>query len=79
MYGLLQLQLQTCYVSTSMIKIDFTINGFSDALHLADDHGLSNAKIKAMKQARYDQWRDCIDNPPPVVDEPVVDEPVVEE
>jgi hypothetical protein len=54
-----------------MIKIDFTINGFSDALHLADDHGLSEVEIESMKQARYAKWRDFIDNPPPVVDEPV--------
>jgi hypothetical protein len=57
-----------------MIKINFTINRFSDALHLADDHGLTDAEIEAMKQARYDKWRDFIDNPPPVVDEPVVEE-----
>jgi len=61
-----------------MIKINFIINGFSDALHLADDHGLTNAEIEAMKQARYDKWKDYITNPPPVVDEPVVDEPVEE-
>ena len=60
-----------------MIKIDFIINGFSDALHLADSHGLTDIEIEAMKQARYDKWRDFIDNPPPVVDEPV-DEPVKE-
>jgi len=30
-----------------------------------------------MKQARYDKWKDFIDNPPPVVDEPV-DTPVEE-
>lgn len=53
-----------------MVKIDFTINGFSDALWLADDHGLSDAEIDAMKQARYDKWRDYIDNPPAVVDAP---------
>ena len=53
-----------------MVKIDFIINGFSDALHLADDHGSTDAEIEAMKQARYDKWRDYIDNPPPVVDEP---------
>lgn len=53
-----------------MIKIDFEINGFRDALHLADNHGLSDAEIEAMKQARYDKWRDFIDNPPAVVDEP---------
>jgi hypothetical protein len=52
-----------------MIKIDFSINGFSDALHLADEHGLTDAEIEAMKQARYDKWRDFIDNPPAVVDE----------
>jgi len=52
-----------------MVKIDFIINGFSDCLHLADDHGLTDAEIEVMKQARYDKWRDYIDNPPPVVDE----------
>jgi hypothetical protein len=60
-----------------VIKIDFIINGFSDCLHLADDHGLTDAEIEARKQARYDKWRDYIDNPPPVVDEPI-DEPVEE-
>ena len=59
-----------------MINIDFTINGFSDALHLADDHGLTDTEIEAMKQTRYDNWRDFIDNPPPAVDAPV--EPIVE-
>ena len=54
-----------------MIKIDFTINGFSDALHLADDHGLSDAEIEAMKQARYDKWDAFIKNPPGVGNEPV--------
>jgi hypothetical protein len=54
-----------------MVKIDFIINGFSDALHLADNHGLSDAEIKAMKQARYDKWDAYVKNPPPVVDEPV--------
>jgi len=54
-----------------MIKINFTINHFSDALHLADDHGLTDAEIEAMKQARYDKWKDFVDNPPPVVDEPI--------
>jgi hypothetical protein len=52
-----------------VIKIDFEINGFSDALHLADEHGLSDVEIEAMKQARYDKWKDFIDNPPPVVEE----------
>jgi hypothetical protein len=61
-----------------MIKIDFEINGFRDALHLADDHGLADAEIEAMKQARYDRWFDFITNPLIVVDEIVADEPVGE-
>jgi hypothetical protein len=60
-----------------MIKIDFEINGFRDSLHLADDQNLTDAEIEAMKQARYDKWKDFIDNPPPVVNEPV-DTPVEE-
>lgn len=52
-----------------MIKIDFEIKGFRDALHLADDHGLTDAEIEAMKQARYNKWFDFITNPPLVVDE----------
>ena len=56
-----------------MIKIDFTINGFTDALHLADDHGLTDSEIEAMKQARYDKWYSYINNPP-VEDEIPVEE-----
>lgn len=52
-----------------MIKIDFEINGFCDALYLADDHGLTDTEIEAMKQARYDKWFDFVTNPPSVVDE----------
>jgi len=54
-----------------MIKIDFEINGFRDALHLADNHGLTDVEIDAMKQARYDKWYEYVTNPPVVVDEPV--------
>jgi len=43
-----------------MVKIDFSFSSqygtFSDALHLPDDHGLSDAEIQAMKQARFDNW-----------------------
>jgi hypothetical protein len=62
-----------------MIEIKFTISQpdesykFSDTLILADDHGLTDAEIEAMKQARYDKWYDFITNPPPVVDEPIVE------
>jgi hypothetical protein len=52
-----------------MLKIDFTINGFTDAIWLADDHGLTDAEIDAMKQARYDKWYDFVTNPPAVIDE----------
>jgi hypothetical protein len=51
------------------MKIDFTINGFSDALILPDDHGLTDAEIEAMKQARYDKWYDYVTNPPAVAGE----------
>lgn len=43
-----------------MIKIDFvfeTPHGkFADALHLPEDHGLTDAEIEAMKQQRVDNW-----------------------
>ncbi len=43
-----------------MIKIDFEFNSdygvFRDALHLPDDHGLSDAEISVMKQQRFDNW-----------------------
>lgn len=43
---------------------------FADALHLPDDHGLSDAEIDAMKQQRLDNWlaivrpQDVVDAPP---------------
>lgn len=67
-----------------MIEVNFTINGFSDALHLADDHSLTDAEIEDMKQARYDKWWDFINTPTPVVDESValfiwpIDRPIEE-
>lgn len=62
-----------------MVKIDFNINGFGDALHLPDDHGLTEAQIEAMKQARYDKWLDFINNPPAPINEPVATDKIVEE
>jgi hypothetical protein len=62
-----------------MIEVKFTLSQpdgrykFSDTLLLADDHGLTDAEIEAMKQARYDKWYDFITNPPPVVDETVTE------
>lgn len=43
-----------------MVKIDFefvTEYGlFRDALHLPDDHGLTDEQIEAMKTERVDNW-----------------------
>ncbi len=43
-----------------MVKIDFSFDTlfgrFADALHLPDDHELSDAEIEAMKQQRLDAW-----------------------
>ena len=46
-----------------MVKIDFIINGFSDCLHLADNHGLTDAEIEAMKQQRLDNWLAIVNAP----------------
>jgi hypothetical protein len=54
-----------------MIKIDFEIKGFRDALILADDHGLTDAEIEALKQARYDKWYAHITSPSVAVEETV--------
>lgn len=57
-----------------MIKIDFEFDSpygvFRDALHLPDDHGLSDDEIQAMKQQRFDNWL-AIVNPvesPPITE-----------
>ena len=50
------------------MKIDFEVTRegytYRDALHLPDDHGLSEAEIEAMKQARFDAWYEIVTNPP---------------
>ena len=50
-----------------MIVIDFEFETqyakFSDALHLPDDHGLSDAEIEAMKQQRLANWIAFIETP----------------
>jgi pullulanase/glycogen debranching enzyme len=40
------------------INFEITKDGFTfrDALVLPDDHGMTNAQIEAMKQARFDSW-----------------------
>ena len=53
-----------------MITINFEINGYKDALLLADNHTLTNAEIEAMKQQRYDKWYAIISDPnPPQIEE----------
>ena len=51
------------------MKIDFSFDTqygkFSDALHLTDDHGLSDEQIEAMKQQRLDNWVAMITAPQP--------------
>lgn len=62
-----------------MIKIDFefdTQHGkYRDALHLPDDHGLTESEIEAMKQARRDNWIDAVENLPLVPDPEPVSQP----
>ena len=52
-----------------MVKIDFSFSSqhgtFSDALHLPDDHGLTQAEIDAMQQQRFDNWIAVITAPSP--------------
>jgi hypothetical protein len=52
-----------------MIKIDFSFHSeygaFSDALHLEDDHGLTQDEINALQQERFDNWVALITAPPP--------------
>lgn len=51
-----------------MVKIDFEFDTafglFRDALHLPDDHGLSDAEIESMKQERVDNWVAVVSAPP---------------
>jgi hypothetical protein len=60
------------------MKINFSFDTqygkFADALHLPDDHTLTDAEIEAMKQQRLDNWIAVITAPPPdVVDVEVID------
>jgi hypothetical protein len=55
-----------------MIKIDFEFDSsygvFRDALHLPEDHGLSEAQIEALKQERLDNWLAILSMPQEPVD-----------
>ena len=60
-----------------MVKIDFefdTPHGvFRDALHLPDDHGMTDEQIDAMKTQRVDNWL-AIVNAPPAEETPPTEE-----
>lgn len=51
-----------------MIKIDFEFDSsygvFRDALHLPDDHTMTDAEIQEMKQHRFDNWLAIVNAPP---------------
>ena len=50
------------------MKIDFEFQTpyglFRDALHLPDNHGLTNEQIEAMKAQRRDNWIAIVTAPP---------------
>ena len=56
------------------MKIDFefdTAHGkFRDALHLPDNHGLSDVEIEDMKVQRRDNWIAVVEAPPAEEPEP---------
>ena len=58
-----------------MIKIDFEFNTphglFRDALHLPENHQMTEEEIQAMKQRRVDNWIAIVTAPP--VEEPPVE------
>ena len=51
-----------------MLKIDFEFDSqygvFRDALHLPENHGMTDAEIQAMKQQRFDNWIAIVTAPP---------------
>lgn len=51
-----------------MIKIDFEFHTqygiFRDAIHLPDDHGLTETDIQVMKEQRRDNWIAVVTAPP---------------
>lgn len=63
-----------------MIKIDFEFDSqygvFRDALHLPEEHGLTDAEIEAMKQQRLDNWLAIVNAPP--IEENVIEEVPIE-
>jgi hypothetical protein len=69
-----------------MIKIDFEFESkygvFRDAIHLPEDHGMSEEQLAAMKQQRFDNWIAIIEAPPvevPVEEQVQEEQPPVQE
>ena len=44
---------------------------YRDALHLEDDHNLSEVDIEAIKQARFDRWLAVVTASPVIVEDVV--------
>lgn len=44
---------------------------YRDALHLEDNHNLSDTEIEAIKQARFDRWLAVVTAPPIIVEDVV--------
>lgn len=63
-----------------MIKIDFEFESqygkFCDAIHLPDDHGLTEVEIEDLKQQRFDNWIAVIEAASNV-ETPVIEETVI--
>lgn len=51
---------------------------YRDALYLPGDHGLSDAEIEAMKQARVDNWLAVVEAPPAPSEEAPAEEPAAD-
>jgi hypothetical protein len=51
-----------------MVIINFEISKdghtYRDAIHLPEDHNLSEEQIEVIKQQRFDNWYQIITNPP---------------
>lgn len=65
-----------------MIKIDFEFDSrfgvFRDALHLPEDHGLTDQEIEDLKKQRYDNWIAVLETPPQDLPPLPVAEPALE-
>ena len=50
------------------MKIDFEFQSkygvYRDALHLPEGHTFTDAQIEAVKQERFDNWLNVVENPP---------------